>query len=79
MSWKNANLTYEAGTGGALRTEPVQIEMSDLVSGYLRQRDGFLRVRRNNVISHVNVARILAIDEIPEPDPDEAVRAADGE
>ncbi|WP_064257145.1 hypothetical protein [Rhodococcus sp. HS-D2] len=79
MSWKNANLTYEAGTGGALRTETVQVEMSEMFSGYLRNREGFLRTRLNGVISHVNVVRIVAIDELPDPDPDEAVRAADGE
>lgn len=79
MAWKKAILTWEGGTGGAIRTQTVEVEMSEMLPCHLRNRDGFIRTRLNGTISHVNADRIVAIDEIPEPDPDKAVRAADGE
>ena len=79
MAWKIATLTWESGTGGPIFTRTVEVAAAEESPLAIEIRGGFLRTRQDGVISHINVARIIAIDELPEPDPAEAVRAADGE
>lgn len=65
MAWKKATLTWESGTAGPVRTQTAEVEAAEAPVLALEIRGGFLRTRLDGTISHFNVDRIIAIDEIP--------------